>query len=879
MSWFSRIAATFRQDKKDDDLEEELRSHREMRAQDNVSAGMGEQEADLDARRRFGNSALIQERTRAEHLVVWLETVVQDIRYGLRTLRRSPAFTIVAVLTVALAVGATTAVFTVVNSVLLRPLPYEHSDRLMTIATFMPRDNSEVTGSPTYTAWRSNSRSLEDAAAWFAEDFNFSGIGDPDRIPGAVTTASFFTTLGVHAQLGRVFSTDEDRPGHERVVVISHSLWQGRFNGNKDLLGKSILLDGTPHVVLGVLPHDFRFPDADLQPDLFVPIAMPPSQDGVLQGMLIVQVVGRVKPGISMEQAHADVQNVFQQLLATYPQQTQNFFAGSSVHLRSLQTELVGPVRRALLVLMAAVGFVLLIGCLNIASLQLARAVQRSQEVGVRSALGAGRTRLLRQLITENLVLSGCGAIGGLFLAILAATAVRTAKLRALPAVSEVHIDWWVLGFVAIITVLSGIFFGIAPAFWVSRSGPAESMGKGAKATTGAGHRRLRNLMVMAELAVAVVLLAGAGLMVHSFRRLTRVDPGFDLQGVLTARISLPETSYPQQEQKFAFVQQVMDELRATPGVESVSLTTTLPLMPYDLSSSIYIEGRPKPPPGMAPMVPVIRTSPGYFHTLKIPLVAGRAFNDADTASAPMVAIVNQSFARSFFPGEDALGKKFRIPLPDASPVIVGIVADVHHLGLEKSASPEIYYPLRQSKIQDDGVAFVTRARDLPGTATVLRNIVKKIDPNQPVFDIVSMERQLAGSLAARKLNMILLAGFALLALALAAVGIYGVLSYSVAQRRHEIGIRMALGSDRGRVMKLVLREAVFLSLAGVVIGIVGALVLTRFMASLLYNTRASDPLTMFSVSALLIVVGMIAGYVPAHRASKVDPMIALRAE
>jgi putative ABC transport system permease protein len=367
--------------------------------------------------------------------------------------------------------------------------------------------------------------------------------------------------------------------------------------------------------------------------------------------------------------------------------------------------------------------------------------------------------------------------------------------------------------------------------------------------------------------------------MVHSFRRLTRVDPGFDWQGVLTARISLPETSYPQQEQKFAFVQQVMDELRATPGVESVSLTTTLPLMPYDLSSSIYIEGRPKPPPGMAPMVPVIRTSPGYFHTLKIPLVAGRAFNDADTASAPMVAIVNQSFARSFFPGEDALGKKFRIPLPDAWPVIVGIVADVHHLGLEKSASPEIYYPLRQSKIQDDGVAFVARARSLPGTATVLRNIVKKIDPNQPVFDIVSMEHQLAGSLAARKLNMILLAGFALLALALAAVGIYGVLSYSVAQRRHEIGIRMALGSDRGRVMKLVLREAVFLSLAGVIVGIAGALVLTRFMASLLYNTRASDPLTMVSVSALLITVGVVAGYVPAHRASKVDPMIALRAE
>ena len=879
MSIFSRFTNLFRGSKLDRDLKDELRSHLEMRAADNIEAGMSEQEADLDARRRFGNSMLIQEHTRGTHILVWLESVLQDVRYGLRTLRRSPAFTMVAVLTMALTVGATAAVFTVVNSVLLRPLLYEHPDRLVTVATFMPRDNSEVTGSPTYTAWRANSRALEDAGAWFAEDFNFSGIGDPDRIPGAVTTASFFTTLGVHAQLGRIFSADADRPGYERVVVLSHSVWQGRFNGSRDILGKSILLDGTPHVVLGVLSRDFRFPAPDLQPDLFVPMAMPPFQDGALQGMLIVQVVGRVKPGISMEQVHADVQNVFQQLLATYPLRTQIFFAGSSVRLRSLQTELVGPVRRSLLVLMTAVGFVLLIGCLNIASLQLARAVQRGQEVGVRFALGAGKARLLRQLITENLVLSGCGAIGGLSLAILAAAAVRAAKLRALPAVADVHMDSRVLGFTLLITVASGIFFGLAPAIWTSRSGPAEAMGKGGRATSGAGHRRLRNLLVMSELAVAVVLLAGAGLMVHSFSRLTSVDPGFDCQGIFTARISLPEMNYPKQEQKFAFVEQVMDELRSAPGVESVSLTTTLPLMPYDLESSILIEGRPKPPPGMAPMVPVIRASPGYFHTLKIPLVSGREFNDSDIASAPMVAIVNQSFARTFFPGKEPVGKRFRTPLPDAWPVIVGIVADVHHLNLEKSASPEIYYPLRQSQIRDDGVAFAVRARDLPGTAAALRSIVKKIDPNQPVFDIVSLEQLLSESLATRRLNMLLLGSFALLALALAAVGIYGVLSYSVAQRRHEIGIRMALGSDRGRVMKLVLGEAVSLSLAGVVGGIAGALLLTRFMSSLLYNTRASDPLTMVCVSALLIAVGILAGYLPARRASKVDPMIALRAE
>ncbi|MGC2696282.1 MAG: ABC transporter permease [Candidatus Angelobacter sp.] len=882
MSLWSRIASAFRHNKKDDDLAEELRSHLEMRAQDNAAAGMPAEEARIDALRRFGNPVLLQEKARGAHLVMWLETVLQDARFGLRMLRRSPGFTVVAVLTVALTIGATAAVFTVINSVLLRPLPYENPNRLVTIATFMPRENSEVTASPQYNAYRSNSRVLEDVGAYSPEDFNVSGAGDPERLPGAIATASFFTTLGVHAQAGRIFMATEDKPEAEKVAVISHSLWQRHFNSDSRAVGKTILLDAVPYVVIGVLPRPFRFPDTNLQPDVIVPIALPPFSGDSSQPMLIVSVIGRLKPGVSLEHAQSDLQSVFQQYLANQHSKFGHFFDGASMHTRLLQTELVGPVRRPLLIIMTAVGFVLLIGCLNIASLQLARAVQRSQEVGVRSALGAGKGRLLRQLITENLVLSLCGAFGGLLIAVVAASLLRAAKLSALPPVAEIRLDFWVLGFTLLITIASGLFFGLAPAIWVNRSDPAEAIGKGSRSTASAGHRRLRNLLVVAELAVAVVLLAGAGLLVHSFSRLVAVDPGFDLHNVLTAHVSFDESTFRQQERRFALVDQLTQQLRALPSVESVGMTSSLPLLPYDSSLSVTIEGRPAPPMGMSPFIPSVEISPDYFRTMKIAVVAGRSFNDSDTRTSAPVTIVNQAFARRFFPGEDALGKRFRVPTfgqpsPPWTP-IVGIVADVHHLGLDKDASPEVYFPLPQRRIRE-GVTLVVRTSEMASTVAALRRIVANLDPNLPVSNVISMEQQLSASLATRKFNMVLLTAFALLALALAAVGIYGVLSYSVAQRSHEIGVRMALGSDRGRVMKLVLREAVWLSMAGVLLGVAAALGLTRFMASLLYNTRSTDPLTMISISALLIAVSVLAGYMPAHRASKVDPMIALRAE
>lgn len=881
MSFVSRIASVFRTRKLDEELDEELLSHMEMRAQDNMAAGMSAKEAQLDARRRFGNPAQIKESTRAQRMAVWLETVFQDARFGFRMLRRTPGFTLVAVLTVALTIGAATAVFTIVNSVLLRSLPYESSDRLIVIATFMPRSNEEITASAQYTAFKNNSRMLEDTGAYSWEDYNASGAGEAERLHGALASASFFTTLGVRPTIGRAFTAEDDKPGAQKVAVISQPLWQRYFNSDNGVVGKTIFLDSVAHMVVGVLPPSFRFPDPDLQPDVIIPAAIPSFSDAN-QPMLIVKVIGRTRSGVSLEQAHADLETVYQQYLAGMHSKFGNFFEGSSVHTRLLKTELVGPVRRPLWIIMTAVGCVLLIACLNIASLQLARAVQRSQEVGMRTALGAGKFRLVRQLITENLVLSCCGAVGGVLIAVLTAALVRAAKLSALPRVAEIHVDLWVLAFTVVITLGAGLFFGLVPAVWANRTDPAEAIGKGNRATAGPGHRHLLNVLVLAELAVAVVLLAGAGLLVHSFSRLLAVDPGFDLHNVLTARVSFPLTTLRQQEPRLTFVDSVTRQLRRLPSVESVATTTTLPLQPYNSSLVVIIEGKPAPPMGMSPFVPVTSVSPDYFHAMKIPFIGGRSFSESDMPTSTPVAIVNEAFVRSCFPGEDALGKRFRVP-SSAGPTppwttIVGIVRDIHHLGLAQNVSAEVYSPLAQGRIFD-GVTFVVRTPELESTAAALRRIVAKVDPSQPVSNVLSMEQHLSGSLAARRFNMMALGAFALLALVLAGIGIFGVLSYSVAQRSHEIGVRMALGSDRSRVIQLILREAAWLSVTGALCGIGGAVMLTRYMSSLLYHTSPFDPLTMISVSALLIAVGILAGYVPARRASRLDPMMALRAE
>ena len=881
MSLFSRISSVFRSQKLDRELDDELRSHLEMRAADNMKAGMSAEEARLAARRSFGNPALVKESTRAQRIVLWLESVLQDARFGFRMLRRTPSFTLVAILTMILSIGATTAIFALVESILLRPLPYPDADRLVTIATFMPRMNAEITASPQYAAWRDQSGTLLSAAAYDVGNFNVTGPGVPERLVGGYVTANFFSVLGVSLRLGRSFTPEEDQPNATPVAIVSHALWKSRFGVTADVMGKKIILEGVPHAIVGVMPEDFRFPSAAVQPEFVVPIGFPRFTGSERDIMRIVRVVGRMKREMAVQKVRADLDSVSQRWLSSYAPDTLRFFSGSSVHVRSLQTELTGNVQRGLFVVLAAVGFVLLIGCLNVASLQLARAVQRGPEVGMRSALGAGKGRLLRQLLTENFVLSFCGGSGGLALAFVAIGLVRKAKLNALPSVVEINVDARVLVVSIVVTLLSGLFFGLAPALWAMRSSPAGAIAGGTRTPAGSRHRRLLNLMVVTELSVALLLLSGAGLLLHSFVRVLSVDAGFNLQGVLMARINLLPADYPERQQRLAFAEQLLQRLRSTPGVESVTAGSSLPLIGYNGGMAVVIEGKPAPPRGMIPITSTVAIDPEYFHTLQIPVLAGRSFSGGDNGSVP-VAIVNQAFVRQNFPGEAAVGKRFRSPRPD-HPVwiqIVGLVGDIHHLGPEKQPEPEIYFPLRQTGMGDeDELSLAARTQDLAGTAAALRKAVKELNPNQPVFDVESMEERLSESLAARRLNLLLLGAFALLALVLAAVGIFGVLSYSVAQRTHEIGIRMALGSDRARVIKLVLREAVWLSIAGTLIGVGAALALTRFMASLLYHTHPTDPLTMVSVAALLIACGVLAGYVPALRASRVDPMIALRAE
>jgi putative ABC transport system permease protein len=880
MSVFSRFANLFRSQRLDHDLDEEMQSHLAMRAEDNARAGMTEHDAQLDARRRLGNETLLREKMHQVRTLHWLETILQDMRYGLRMLRRSPGFAFVAVLTMALSIGATTAVFTLVESVLLRPLPYREAGRLVTITATMPRLHREIAASPDYFAWRDSNHTLAGAAGYDVADFNFSGAGDPDRLKGAYTTANFFSVLGIQPQLGRGYTTDEDKPGAANVAVLCYSLWQTRFQGATDVAGRKILLDGEPTLVIGVMPKAFRFPDATVQPEFLVPLRLHPFKADPSQPMRLMKVLARTNSGVSLERARYDLDNLSQQLTASFPVGLQRLFASRSVLVRSLQTELVGGVQRSLWVALAAVGFVLLIGCLNIASLQLARAIQRGPEVGIRSALGAGKGRLLRQLFTENLVLSSCGACGGLALALGAVRLARAAKLHALPVISDLHVDGWVLAFTMLITIASGFLFGLAPALWAARSDPAKAISKGARATSSPGHRRMRNLLVVTELSLALVLLAGAGLMIHSFARLMAEDPGFNPHDLLTAQMNLLETNYPTPERRRAFTAQLSDRLRSLPGVESVAAGSSLPLQSYNGGMGVIIEGQPEPLPGTLPIISSIDAMPGYFHALETPILAGRDFKSSDNATALPVAIVNQSFVRQFFPDGDALGKRFR-GSREGSPwiSIVGVIGDVRHLGVDQAPSPEMYFPVFQADLNEITLSVALRTHDVTGAAAAVRNEVKMLDANQPVFDVVSMDALLSESVATRRFSMFLLGAFALLALVLAAVGIYGVLSYSVAQRSREIGIRVALGSTQGRVLKLVLGEAALLTAAGIVIGVGAALALTRFMAGLLYNVRATDPLTLFAVSALLIVVGLLAGFLPARRASRVDPMIVLRSE
>jgi putative ABC transport system permease protein len=859
------------------ELDEELRAHYERQVEKSVRSGLPLEEAKRQARLEFGGLDQVKEECRDARGVTFIETTIQDVRYGLRMLAKSPGFTAVAVLTLMLGIGVNTAIFSVVNTVLLRPLPYKDAGRLVWITDFIPRQNNALVFDSDYFAWARQNQVFEGMAAHSSIDLTLTGVGESERLEAARVTAGFFHVLGIAPMLGRIFLAEEDRPGGPQVCVLSHKLWQSRFGANPGIVGKAITLDAKPYTVLGVMPSRFEFVE-HFQPALYVPFDLRETS-GIAPGEMhmIVNVIARLKPGITIPGAESNLAFINRGLESGYKGGYAKMMAGARAQVTPLHARLVGDVRLALLVLLGAVGFVLLIACANVANLQLARAVRRGKEIAIRTALGAGRGRLARQLLTENLLLAMLGGAAGVCMAAWGISILRTLGPARIPHLADIHIDYRVLLFTTLVTIATGVAFGLLPVLVATKTHPCDSLKEGGlRVTFGPSRERTRAALVILQLSLALVLLTGAGLLTRSFVRLTRTDPGFAPHNLLTARVGLPENQYPQPDQRRVFFENLLTNLRTLPGVSSAEAVVALPLMGSMMAAGFDIEGRP-PRADVNQGAAINIVSPGYLHAIGVPLISGRALTPQDSADAPKVVILNRACARTFFPDGDPVGK--RIQIADMGwATIAGVVGDLRQAGLVARPEPEIFVPYLQMPYADMAVVIRTTEDPLRLVRT-LRSRVGSFDKSLPIYDVTTMEQLLAEQMASRKFNMALMGLFAFLAVALAAVGIYGVMTYSVTQRTHEIGIRMALGAEQLDVMRLVLRQGIVLAAVGIGIGVAGALVLTRFLSSLLYGVQATDPVTFLVVAVLLGGVALLATYLPARRATKVDPLVALRYE
>ncbi|RPI25443.1 MAG: ABC transporter permease [Acidobacteria bacterium] len=805
-----------------------------------------------------------------------MEQLLRDIRHGARMLAGSPGFSLIAILALALGIGANTAIFTVVNAVLLRPLPFKDADRMVQIWGSNPSK-----GVPFHNVfhsdvceWRKQSQSFEAMSAAAPGSTNLVLGEQPERIDTWRVNACFFPMLGVKPQRGRAFSAEEDRPGAAPVAVMSNALWQRRFGSDPKIVGKSILLDGTPHTVIGVLPAKFQFTGRTI--DLFTPVAASETRGG--PGDFTVTVFARLKPGVSVEQSQAELNTVGRRL--------EQFRGTLGNHPRvwGLRDFVVRDMRASLIVLLAAVGLVLLIACTNVANLLLARAGMRQRELALRTALGASRARIIRQLLTESAMLGLAGGAAGILVAYAGVRSLLALVPDRFPLLSDASIDLRVLAFTLAVSLVTGIVFGLAPALVSSRRQALnDALKEGGRGSGESMSRaRLRSTLVVTEVALALVLLIGAGLMIRSFLGLSRVNPGFNPKGVLTASITLPRSHYKEPGQRVEFLRKLFAELRAVPGVQAAGATTCLPLTQHNTGTGLVIEGRPVPPPTEIPLVWFRIVNADYFRAMQIPLIRGRVFREEDQKGPP-VALINETLARRFFPNEDPVGKRFTNGIPRTDPpttwiTIVGVVGDLRHKGLDEPADAELFWPYQQ--LAPGVLAVVVRTNaEAEKFAPLLRKAVARIDKDQPVSQIRSMEEILDRSIATQRLSVILLGIFAGLALTLAAVGIYGVISFSVTRRTQEIGVRMTLGAKAGDVIRMVMGQALVLTVLGVAIGLAAAFALTRFLGSLLFGVTATDPLVLTGVSVLLIVIAALASYLPARRAASVDPLVALRYE
>jgi predicted permease len=809
-------------------------------------------------------------------------TLLQDLRYGIRMLARSPGFTAVAVLTLALGIGANTAIFSVVNGVLLRPLPYPEPDRLVQIYERSAQFNEMSVSYPNFLDWERMNHSFAGIAAYRGESFNSTGAGQPENIPGAVVTANFLSVLGVKPSQGRTFTPDEDRQGANPVAMVSEGLWKRRFGSDTAVLGKSLVLDGQSYTVVGIVPRDCQL----LDPAEVITPLWQWSRRMNLESRDFhpgIRVVGRLRPGVSLAQARAEMENIARSLAQAYPKTNE----GQGTTVVPLKNDIVGDVRPMLLLLQAAVGFVVLIACANVANLLLARSVARKREVAVRVALGASRGRVIRQFLTESVLLSLAGGGIGLLLASWGSAPLLAAVPGGLPRREAIGLDGSVLLFTLVVSLLTGILFGLLPALESSRSNLQEALKEGGRSPVG-GQRRTQSIFVVSEVALALVLLVGAGLLIRTLQRLWDVNPGLNPQHVLTMQVALSPTLLDDPSKIRIAWRQLLDRVRNIPGVESAAVTILVPLSGDDNEMPFWTSGQP--PSSMAQMPEALTyiTTPGYPRTMGIPLQRGRYFTEQDSESSHKVVVIDEVLAEHFFPGQDPVGKQLQLYMLGPAE-IVGVVGHVKHWGLDADDSARIrdqlYFPffqipdqfMRQAKT---GLRLVLRTGSNPvGVVSAVSKQVMGPGRDQPVYNVNSMEQLISSSVARRRFLRMVLVIFAGLALTLAAIGIFGVISYSVSQRTHEIGIRMALGAERRDVLALVGCQGLTLALAGVAIGLVAALGLTHFITGMLYGVRPTDPLTFVAVSLTLTSVALLASYIPARRATKVDPMVALRYE
>ena len=795
-----------------------------------------------------------------------MTTLLQDLRYAIRMLLKNIGFTVVAVLALTLGIGADTAIFSVVNTVLLTPLPYAESDRLVFLWESGQQIERMSVAYPNFVDWREQNTVFENIGVFRRQNYNLTGSGEPERLVGAMMSADLFDVLKVEAEKGRVFINDEDKPGASPVVVLSHGLWQRRFGGDPNILDQSITLDGRAYTVIGIMPPDFLFPSrAELWTSVGQASTEPSWENrGNHPGL---QGVARLKPGVTVEQAREGMEIVAVNLEKQYPDSN----TGNRVTIIPALESVVQSIRPALRVLFVAVGFVLLIACANVANLLLARATSRQKEIAIRTALGARRWRVIRQLLTESILLSIFGGAFGLLLANWGVKLIIAISPNSIPRAREIGLDNRVLAFTIAVSLLTGIIFGLVPALQMSKPDLNETLKDAGRGSTGRRHV-LRSALVVAEVALTLVLLVGAGLMIRSFYRLQQVDPGFNYDNLLTFNISLPQKKYAEDAQKINFYDQVTEKIRALPGIQTVGLSSGLPLGNNGWQTSFVIDGQPPPEPGKTPLTEAATASPDYFRAMNIALLKGRGFTEQDTKDSPRVVLIDEEFARRYWPDEEAVGKRIRQGGNDPrNPLIevVGIVRRVKMDGLaEDSNRVQSYYPFRQLAFGGMTVVVKTSA-DPMSIVSAVRQQVLSIDPDQPIYNLNTMQQLRTDSIAPEQLNLMLLGIFAAVALILAAVGIYGVMAYSVTQRTHEIGIRMALGARPGDVLGMVIRQGMKLAMGGLVIGIGGAWLATRAMASLLFGVSATDAVTFIAVPIVLAVVALVACAVPARRATK----------